>query len=200
MPRGRKKGTHIVPAVGSWEIIERQFVQGLIQQNGEVYYPTLKEMSEVHDINYATIRRRMIDGNWMLRREQWQRDVHKWTHYANMNEYIQAAQRFDSTCVQAAQIAMDSIVGHLSEYIANGEQVPERLLDALGRAAVNFQKVGRLALGLSTENNSTKIREEKQSNIQIDTSLLSDREQGIIDTFIEQIEKRKPMLEEESKI
>ncbi len=198
MGRGRKKGTTVVPAtVGSWEIIERQFVQGLIQQSGEIYYPTLVEMSEAHNIGYATLRRRMIEGHWMLKRDQWQRDLHKWVHAANMSEYIEAAQKFDATCVQAAQKAIDSIVGILDEFIANGEQVPERTLDTLGRAIVNWQKAGRLALGLSTENQATRIQQEQQQQIQIDTSLLTEREQDIIDSFLQNIESRKPEISQE---
>jgi hypothetical protein len=198
MGRGRKKGTTVVPAtVGSWEIIERQFVQGLIQQNGEIYYPTLVEMAEAHNIGYATLRSKMNEGHWMLKREQWQRELHKWVHAANRADYIEAAQRFDATCVQAAQKAMDAIVAHLNEFRANAEPVPERMLDALGRAAVNWQKVGRLSLGLSTENQATKIQQEQQQQIQIDTNLLTEREQDIIDSFLQNIELRKPEISQE---
>jgi len=200
MGRGRKTGTVLMTSVGSWEIIERQFVQGIIQQGGEIYYPTIIEMCEAHDVAYTTMRRRVIEGKWMAKRDKWQQSLNKWIHAATMKEYIDAAQRFDATCVEAAQKAVNAIVAHLDEYIANGEHVPQRDLDTLGRAMVNWQKAGRLALGLSTENTVNKIQEEQSMSVQIDSSLLTDREQGIIDTFLQRIEERKESvkIEEET--
>jgi hypothetical protein len=185
--RGVKKGkvVSINSTNISWEIIERQFVQGLLQPNGEVYYPTLTEISEAHDIPYSTVHRRMNEGQWINKRENWQAKLHKWVSAANMDDYIKAADRFNETCITAAQRAMDHILMHIDTASADGKVLDQLSLDRLGRAAVNWQKAGRLALGLSTENNSNRNSNENESpSSSVDISLLSEQEVDILDNFI----------------
>lgn len=190
MGRGRQKGMRIEPATGSWSVIERQFVQGIIDTDGSVYFPTLTEIKNTHNVSYSTLRRRMAEGNWMRKREQFQQSISKWIHIANTDDYIEAARKFDATSIEAAQKAMDAILCHIDEANANGELIGQNDLDKLGRAALAWQKVGRLALGLSTENNATKIQEETVTIREIDSTLLTDREQMIIDEMASQIERR----------
>ncbi len=188
--KSTKKGV-LLPRDASYEVIERQFIQGLIQPSGEVYYPTLSELSDVHNIPHSTLHRKLNEGQWINKREVWQASLHKWVSAANMNNYIEAAAKFDETCITAAQRAMTHILMHLDAAASEGKPLDQVSLDRLGRAAVNWQKTGRLALGLSTENNSNRNNDEQSKNNIIDTTLLSDKEMGILDMFVTLVEERK---------
>lgn len=189
--RGRQKGMRVEPAIGSWSVIERQFVQRLPQTDGSIYYPTLMEIKEAHNVSYSTLRRRMYEGNWMRKREQFQENLSKWLHVASYDDYVEAARKFDAVCIEASQKAMENILGHIDEAKANGTLLDQISLDRLGRAAMAWQKVGRLALGLSTENNATRLQEEITTVTQIDSNLLSERERMILNDVASQIERRK---------
>lgn len=173
----------------SWALIEQQYVQGLLETDGSIYYPTLKDLESAHGVSSLALRKKMLEGNWSLKREQWQLQLHKWTRVATMDEYVAAAQKFDQSCVTVAQKAMDAILEHIQEEMNNGDLPNSLELDRLGRAAVNWQKVGRLSLGLSTENNmlksqSIQIQEEKT----IDTTLLSEQELNLLEAFVSKTE------------
>lgn len=192
MPKARKKGTTLLLETSSWELIERQFVQGVVQTSGEVYYPTVMELVEVHQVPYATLRRRILSEDWIEKRERWQASIGKWAHAASMKDWVEAAQRFDASCVSAAQKALDQIITHLNGAEADGVLLSRHDLDGLGRAAVSWQKVGRLSLGLSTENMASRVQQqekEQDENAVIDTTLLSPREMDILDMFTSKLEQ-----------
>jgi hypothetical protein len=191
--RGRQKGMRVEPAVGSWTVIERQFVQGLPQTDGSIYYPTLVEIRDAHRVSYSTLRRRMYEGNWMRKREQFQENLSKWLHVASYDDYVEAARKFDAICIEVSQKAMENILGYIDEAKANGKLLDQIALDRLGRSAMAFQKVGRLALGLSTENNATR-QEEVTTITQVDSKLLTDREQMILNDIASEIERRKNIV------
>jgi hypothetical protein len=164
-------------------------VQGLLEVDGSLYYPSIKELEEAHGVSLIALRKKMIEGNWILKREQWQLHLHKWIHAASMENYIAAAQKFDQTCVTVAQQAMDAILHHISEKIKEGELPASLDLDRLGRAAVNWQKVGRLSLGLSTENNMLKTQQTlSEQTTTIDTTLLSEQEVQLLEAFVSKSE------------
>lgn len=170
-----------------WKVIEHQFIQGLVDTDGSIYYPNINELAKIHNLTYPVIKRRVVSGEWLQKREQWQRQVNKWVHYANTDDYIQAAAKFDATCITMAQKALDTILTHL---IPEDEDKPigQLELDRLGRAAVNWQRVGRLALGLSTENNSLRKQEvTEEKNRDVNITLLNEAELSILDSFITKV-------------
>jgi|SRR6267142_4256523 len=183
--RGRKLGSRLPIEGTSWEIIQRQFVQGVLQETGEVYYPTVSELSEIHGTSYSTIRRRMLEDNWVEKRDKWQKGLHKWVHAADSEDYVEAARKFDTSCVDVAQKGVHQILNYFNIAIANGEQVSQLDLDRMGRALVSYQRVGRLSLGLSTENNAIRAQEKTEQNNQsiIDASVLSPQELSILNLF-----------------
>jgi hypothetical protein len=174
-----------------WNRVRQQFIQGIVIEDGSIHYPTIAELREVHGIPYTTIRRRMIDEGWIEKRDKYKCSLDKWLHAATADEYIEAATKFNGLCIEASQRAVEQIREHLHTRIADGETVSPLDLDRLGRSMVSWQKVGRLALGLSTENNFMRS-DDNQRNIDgrtpIDVSLLSEQEQLILESFIIKVE------------
>lgn len=174
---GKKKIKHdYMPEAYPWDSIRQYFVEGAPDANGAMHYPTITELCKVYGVNFFTIRKRLLDENWVQQRDQFQVALHKQIQKAALLDYVEAASKFDATCVEAAQRAMQEILDRFHEAEAQGEPIDQLGLDRMGRAAVNWQRVGRLALGLSTENTSRHETKSTESINSIEFGLLTDEE------------------------
>src|SRR5579859_2942605 len=179
------------PSWYPWAAIEKFFVQGAPDTSGTIHYPTLNEIAEHFGISYSSVRRKLVERDWVQKREAWQLELHRQIQASAMTDLIAAANKFDAACLETAQRALDEILSHLLEAKAAGEAVSKLDLDRLGRSAVNWQRVGRLSLGLSTENQDARL--EMQSGEQaasIDLSRMTDDELAQLKLLASQVEAR----------
>lgn len=173
----KKEERTYMPEAYPWDSIENYFVQGAPDKNGIIYYPTITDICSYFHVNFLTVRKRLLDENWIEKRDQWQTALQKQVQKVTMIDYVEAAAKFDATCVEAAQSAMQEILDKFHEAKAQAEPITHLDLDRLGRAAVSWQRVGRLALGLSTENTAAKFETKSGDTISsIDLSQLSNEE------------------------
>ena len=160
-----------------WVAIEQWFVEGAPDEKGAISYPTIFDVVERFGASYQTVRGRMLEGDWIRKRDQWKLTVQKAVQKQSMTDLIAAAAHFDDTCIEAAQRALNDIMEHFFTARAAGHPLPQIDLDRLGRAAQSWQKVGRLALGLSTENNATKLETRNGDLLGgVDFTIMTDEE------------------------
>lgn len=193
---GVKPGTKKLsrPDMYPWSAIEQHFVQGTPDATGRIHYPTINELALEFGASYNTIRKKMHKGKWIKKREEWQKQMQQRIWEDSLDNYVKTGQKFDASCISVAQRAMHDILKHFQECAANGVPMSIGDLDRLGRASLNWQKIGRLALGLSTENNAVK-EEQHQQVPAVDMTLLSDDELKTIESLLIAAETRKHQVQ-----
>lgn len=173
-----------------WESIKNLFVKGAPDKSGAMHYPTIQELVDYFGVSYSAIQKKMNQEEWFKERVARQRELARLSQEEAVEDLLDTIARFDSTCVQAAQLAMEEIVSYLVEAKADDRHVDMLNLDRLGRAAANWQKVGRLSLNLSTENQASKIEATTTSIQSIDLSYVSEDELALLEKLAMRIDEK----------
>lgn len=165
-----------MPETFPWDSIRDYFVHGAPDAEGNIHYPTTQEVMNYYHCSFSMLRLKILEEDWLKQRDEWRLSLQKQIREVTMFDYVAAANKFDSTCIEVAQTAMNEIANKFREYRAKGDPVPSLELDRLGRSAINYQRLGRLSLGLSTENTATKEMKVSDSLQNIDLSMLTNDE------------------------
>lgn len=175
-----------------WATIAEDFIAGLPDEDGRFYYPTMVELSERYQCSYHRLRIVAQREKWVEKREERQHLLGINLRDRSIENFVQAAMHFDATCLEAAQKGVDHILAHFHHKEAESELVGQVDLDRLGRAFINYQRAGRLALGLTTENSGSRsVVEHIEPQKTIDVTLLNDKELEILEIIAKRIEDRK---------
>lgn len=156
----------------NWEMIRAYYVE-----SEAVPSPTLKDISDIHNVNYDTLRDRAAKERWTTLRATFQFELAQQRQQERISTLAKEAIAFDDTSLRAAKLGQTLIAGRLGQIgalfsagnhlhqrtlqkIQQGEPVTlEELrsainykeLDALSRSLVTFQDVGRKALGTDVD-------------------------------------------------
>lgn len=186
----KKRDKEYMPQAYPWDSVRDYFVQGAPDETGAIYYPTLNDLCVYFHLSLNTVRKKFLEENWIDQRDQWQAALQKQIRKVTMFDYVAAANKFDTTCVEAAQMAIEEIKNKFLEAKGQDYEISILDLDRMGRAMVNWQRVGRLSLGLSTENMAT--REQKVDSVeQIELNLLTDDELTRLKQLLQKAESKE---------
>jgi hypothetical protein len=157
MPRGAKYPEEL------WQRVRAAYVQGVEDENGFRRFPTYQQLEAEYNVNYGTIALRCKKEGWQEERAIFERKLREDIDAKKRKELLKASVEFDSSSLKLAK-AIQAEIGQLlvaAQYerqkIAQGLE-PERkiftssALSSMAMALATAQKVGRLALGESTEN------------------------------------------------
>lgn len=157
MPRGAKYPEEL------WQRVRAAYVQGVEDENGFRRFPTYQQLEAEFNVNYGTIALRCKKEGWQEERAIFERKLKEDIDAKKRKELLKASVEFDSSSLKLAK-AIQAEIGQLlvaAQYerqkIAQGLE-PERkiftssALSSMAMALATAQKVGRLALGESTEN------------------------------------------------
>lgn len=157
MPRGSKYPEEL------WQRVRAAYVQGVEDENGFRRFPTYQQLEAEYNVNYGTIALRCKKEGWQEERAIFERKLKEDIDAKKRKELLKASVEFDSSSLKLAK-AIQAEIGQLlvaAQYerqkIAQGLE-PERkiftssALSSMAMALSTAQKVGRLALGESTEN------------------------------------------------
>tara|TARA_R100001460_G_scaffold60333_1_gene100325 strand:- start:8890 stop:9429 length:540 start_codon:yes stop_codon:yes gene_type:complete len=141
------------------EKIRQAYVVGVETPDGRDY-PSIEELSRQYKIPAITLFRRSSKENWKEQRVKFTEKLQQDIDHAKQKQLIKDNKDFDNNNLSIAKRLQDEIVSvlNLSEKKREeGEQKPmlnPSSLYSLGMALQTCQKVGRLALGETTENTS----------------------------------------------
>ena len=157
MPRGQRWPEDL------WLKIRTAYVHGVEDENGFRKWPTYLELEKEFGPQYSTIAIRCKDENWQEQRAVFEAKLKAEIDAKKRKELLKASIEFDTSSLKLAK-AIQSEIGqllvgaqHQRKLISEGLE-PERKiftsssLSSLAAALATAQKVGRLALGESTEN------------------------------------------------
>jgi len=135
-----------------WEEIRKAFVEGSINDQGNRFYPSMSEVSKQFNVPKGSIGARAAKEQWAEQREILANKIMEITNEKTIEAVSDAGSKFDLLCFNVASRA-SMLLSEKLEVATRNADVDE--MSKLSTALKNFQQVGRLALGLSTDISKT---------------------------------------------
>jgi len=127
-------------AVTDWDILQQEYVQGRM---------TLDELAQTHCVKPDTVRKQATRHKWGAKRLEFQQvAIAKAAEQASI-ERVTDLIAFNRDDLKVARAIRARVARRLGE---PGVEIPSIELRQLAAAAVHAQRIGRLALGASTDN------------------------------------------------
>ena len=162
-----------------WETIRRDFIEGMPKAGtkDERWYPTQKELAEMHEVPYIRVRKYATAERWTSKREAAQMVAIQARQRKRAKQIAKNAMDFDEKSHSVAKLGIAMVTTRLAEIgkevqvktpfrkdalerLERGESVtPEELysavrykeLEGLAGAAERFQTIGMKALGTDVQ-------------------------------------------------
>lgn len=130
-----------------WEQIRQEYVQG-VEQEGSRVYPSQRDLADKYGMDPATIGRKAKADNWSAQRDIFISKLTAESQQKTLDSLSDDASEFNLLTFQAAQAAVERIHNVLTD---SNQRINTDDLAKLSSAMKNFQAVGRLALGQTTD-------------------------------------------------
>lgn len=126
---------------------------------------TLKELADAHGVNYAGLRKAASRGEWMAERNSLSHKVTSEATQAKTEERISELAKFNKDDLAMAKALRGMAANIIKQAQDQKRALPLEEIQRIARIAAEAQKIGRLALGASTDNH--ELTGPKQGPIQI---------------------------------
>ena len=134
--------------VPNWVEAEREYVEGIMQDGARVY-PSQRTLCDKYGIAPGTFGKKASAGQWMVKREIFSSKVQAARQEKTVEAISDAGSEFDLSCFNAAKALLD-ICSEKIALATAGCDVDDA--KKVAETMKTLQSVGRLALGLSTDN------------------------------------------------
>jgi len=140
------------------EQLRELYVQGIQDVNGNRQYPSIEQLATDHNVAKVTLFRKSSSENWKGQRALFEQRLAQKKDAERVENLVKESVEFDSRNLNIAK-ALQGQVTHLIRLAAQEIQDNELrrpfspvALERLAGACMSIQKIGRLALGETTEN------------------------------------------------
>jgi len=147
----------VLPFKHDWESIKKDYVEGVEGEDG-LTFPTLINLSEKYNVPMSTLTKRSSMEDWQTERNIYRKKIEDARRDKQAEVMASRAANFDSEVLKIAEAGLKHVQGHfLAAHDAfresNGRNpMPMNSLETLSRSLERFHRIGRLALGETTEN------------------------------------------------
>jgi len=163
-----------------WDLIKTEYVQGFVDDNGNIKLPTLMELSERYNCTYSYMKQKSSKGKWVHQKKLFKGTRQKKIQEKRLDVIITEAARFDSEALKASEKGVKEVINCL-----NKSDLTSLDHQKLSIALINYQKVGLLALGEPTE----RVNNDNIHDLRTDDTIKEINDPGYI------MAKRKKMDE-----
>jgi transposase-like protein len=126
-----------------WLAVKQQYIHGTM---------SLVELAREHDLNDSTMRSRAMREQWQEQRDEIQRVATEQATAQAVKQRTHDLLQLNKDDLTVARALKAQITKHLALSQQTGNPLAPRDLRALASAAEAVQRVGRLAVGASTDN------------------------------------------------
>jgi len=147
-----------------WTSVRIEYVEGYADKEGNQKWPTMKELSLKHGIPNSYLRRIASAEKWKDEKQNYITNYEHARHTERIKHLAKKSIKFDENCILIAEKGIQRI----KDNILNAEKIieedgvkvimPVEELELLAKTLEKFQKIGRLALGSSTDNISKTLK------------------------------------------
>jgi len=160
-----EKNQHPIDIINNkydWVNIKREYVEGYADKENKQMWPTMKQLSLKHGIPPAYLRRIAALQKWTIEKNNYVTNYEHCIQAEKIRYLAQKSAKFDGKCIKISEEGIKKI----EEYLFN-ENITEdgariyftmEEMELAAKTLERFQKVGRLALGNSTDNVSKSIK------------------------------------------
>jgi len=145
----------------NWEKIKAEYVEGIKDEKGDIKYPTLKELSEKYRCSYLYIQQVSSKNNWTQEHKIYIRKISELKREKKSEVLASESAEFDSKTLELAKAGESFIKIHFAQagrnFKKDQELMDDEKIERLGRALINYQKAGKLALGEATDKQDQNI-------------------------------------------
>lgn len=136
-----------------WPAIKSEFVEGSKDSEGHRIFLSGPDIATKYRMHYGTLRNRIARDKWLQERDLYITKVEKARQEKKVDVLAGKSAEFDSKCLKVAEAGISHIASHMQKVGKDKKLIPLSLTEAnqLSQALKNFQQIGRLALGDSTE-------------------------------------------------
>ena len=136
--------------------IRNEFVQGNQDQEGNRTFPKVEDLVKKFSVAQSTLYRVSQKENWKIERERFQETLRAKLDKQRVKDLTEESKKIDKESIYLAKSIMKTVSKSLrtnDEVMEDGKKgmIPSQL-NALANAALNAQKIAKLALGETTEN------------------------------------------------
>jgi len=180
-PTGQKK--FIANCKHDWTSIKRDYVEGHFDKKNKLVWATLSQLAEKYNVPYTYLRQVSSEQKWSIEKQNYRTNYEHSKQEEKIRYLAKKAAKFDVKCIAIAEAGIHQIETILTTadnvIDKSGKKVFINIetLETIAKTLDKFQKIGRLALGSSTDNLSQNVKN-------IDTISFSDG----LDKIIKQIE------------
>lgn len=139
------------PKGHDWIAIKRDYVEGIVDEEGNRIFPATLDIAQKYGLNYGTFRNRITRQKWLQERELFTAKIDEARREKRIDVLASKAAEFDSTCLKVAEAGISHIGQHLKAAAEAKKPLSLSASVQLSQALKNYQHIGRLALGESTE-------------------------------------------------
>lgn len=138
------------------EQIKREFIEGVLDEQGVRQYPSLDALAKTHNLARNTIYRNAKKEDWQGQKNKFQSRVDQRVTTNRVRDMAAEAKRLDDNALQIAQALIAQVGKKISDAIERERQGTFTGLSAaelreLSHVTGNAQKIGKLALGEAQE-------------------------------------------------
>ena len=164
--------------------IRTEFVQGLETETGERKVFTLDELIKKHNVASATLYRTARKENWKVLREQFEYELQEERNERRIKSLGQVGIDLDDEFIQMSKDIIDQVryyfkINQQAMSIKSRTLKPGELL-ALCNGLLTAQKLGKIALGETTENINVTSTVKEADAFRSIMELLDDAKERII--------------------
>ena len=139
------------------ESIRVEYIEGIVREDGVRQLPSMRDLASKYGVTANTISRWSRKDGWAVQREKFQDRLSKKINTRRIDKLADKATTFDGECLAVANGVLQEVTRRLQEHLkaVQGDDDADQLavyhLRELSQAALNGQKLGRLALGEASE-------------------------------------------------
>ena len=142
----------------NWPTIERDYVEGIDDGNGNRKYPTQRDLGEKYGIDPATIGKRAKRDQWAIKREQFHSKISEKRQQKTAEVISEEGCDFSLKCYNIAGKLADRIARMADEMDCDAKS-----LNALTAALKNVQSVADSTLGDNQASDTLEINVKMNS-------------------------------------
>lgn len=139
--KGKRK-----PAI-AWELMEAEYVQGIVDKNGVRTFPSLRDLAKRHKLHMRTLADHCGKERWVDKREQFLNDVAARQREILIKELSERGAQFDTDCFTVAELGVKKLKMTMDKIAARDSAIDPGIMVDVGNALRHLQSCGRLAIG-----------------------------------------------------
>jgi hypothetical protein len=147
-----------------WLKIRTEFIQGIREPNKKhPQFISFAQMAKRHKVPLPTLTHHALNEQWTMRRQEFIKEFEEAVKEKSIQKLSDKTTEFDNQCYNIAASGIDQIEEQMNFFKELNKSLTDEngnkkfldldYFDKASKAIERFQRIGRIALGLSANNN-----------------------------------------------